>query len=84
MREADEQYPSHYIPVAPVVGALCILLIVHIIVCHQQVLPLDQVFVVFSHMWTDTKAINETEVSSFDFIIQIPSPPRNGLNTARS
>lgn len=84
-REQERPINPHCcLPVAPVVGTLCILLIVHIVVCHQQVLPLDQVFVVFSHVWADAKAISETDVSSSNFTAQKPSSPRNVLDAAHS
>lgn len=59
-------------PVAPVVGSLGILLIVNVVVCHQQVLALDQVFVVFSHVRADPKAANERGISRVH-------DPRTGL-----
>lgn len=65
-------------PVAPVVGALGILLIIHIIICHQQVLPLDQVFVIFCHVRADAETIDKMVVNSQALAVQNPQIPKAG------
>lgn len=49
------------LPVPPVVRALGVLLIVNVEVGHQQVLPLEQVLVVISHVGAHSKAIKSRE-----------------------
>ncbi len=49
------------LPVPPVVRTLGVLLIIHIIVGHQQVFAFQLVFVVIIHVRTDTKTVIRRE-----------------------
>lgn len=55
------------LPVPPVVGALGVFLIINIIISHEQVFPLQLVFVVHRHVGADSKAEWREEVRMDQF-----------------
>lgn len=55
LKQANLQ--NRVLPVPPVVGTLGVLLIIHIIVGHQQVFAFQLVFVVIIHVGTDAKTV---------------------------